>query len=49
MVVVDPDGARPLRTGGALRDVGPTVLAMLGIDRPVEMTGVDLREMGAKA
>lgn len=49
MVVVDPDGARPLRGGGALKDVGPTVLAMLGIDRPAEMTGVDLREMGAKA
>ena len=49
MVVVDPDGARPLRAGGALQDVGPTVLAMLAIDRPAEMTGVDLREMGAKA
>jgi 2,3-bisphosphoglycerate-independent phosphoglycerate mutase len=49
MVVVDPDGARPLRGGGALQDVGPTVLAMLGIDRPAEMTGVDLREMGATA
>ena len=49
LVVVDPDGARPLRAGGALRDVGPTVLAMLGIDRPAEMTGLDLREMGAKA
>jgi len=48
-VVVDPDGERPLRGGGALRDVGPTVLAMLGIERPAEMTGVDLRTMGAKA
>jgi 2,3-bisphosphoglycerate-independent phosphoglycerate mutase len=49
LVVVDPDGSRPLRGGGALRDVGPTVLAMLGIERPAEMTGVDLRTMGAKA
>ncbi|HUO51694.1 MAG TPA: 2,3-bisphosphoglycerate-independent phosphoglycerate mutase [Gemmatimonadaceae bacterium] len=49
LVVVDPDGDRPLRGGGALKDVGPTVLAMLGIDRPKEMTGVDLREMGATA
>ena len=49
MVVVDPDGSRPLRAGGALRDVGPTVLAMLGLDRPAEMTGVDLRELGARA
>jgi 2,3-bisphosphoglycerate-independent phosphoglycerate mutase len=48
-IVVDPDGARPMRSGGALRDVGPTVLAMLGIDRPAEMTGVDLREMGVKS
>jgi 2,3-bisphosphoglycerate-independent phosphoglycerate mutase len=38
-----------MRSGGALRDVGPTVLAMLGIDRPAEMTGVDLREMGVKS
>ena len=47
LVVVDPDGDRPLRDGGALRDVGPTVLAMLGVEKPAEMTGIDLREMGA--
>ncbi|MGI8618265.1 MAG: 2,3-bisphosphoglycerate-independent phosphoglycerate mutase [Gemmatimonadaceae bacterium] len=35
---------RPLRAGGALCDVGPTLLAMMGIDKPEEMTGVDLRE-----
>jgi 2,3-bisphosphoglycerate-independent phosphoglycerate mutase len=44
IVVVDPDGDRPLRAGGALRDVGPTVLAMLGVEKPADMTGVDLRE-----
>ena len=49
MVVVDPEGAPPLRGGGALKDVGPTVLAMLGIERPAEMTGVDLRVGGGKA
>ncbi len=43
IVIVDPDGDRSLRSGGALRDVGPTVLAMLGVDKPSEMTGVDLR------
>jgi 2,3-bisphosphoglycerate-independent phosphoglycerate mutase len=43
-VVVDPDGDRPLRNGGALRDVGPTLLAMLGIQKPNEMTGRDLRD-----
>jgi 2,3-bisphosphoglycerate-independent phosphoglycerate mutase len=43
MVIVDPDGDRPLRGGGALRDVGPTILGMLGVPQPREMTGVDLR------
>jgi len=43
IVVVDPDGDRPLRGGGALCDVGPTILSMLGIDQPTEMTGRSLR------
>ena len=43
MVIVDPSGDRPLRGGGALKDVGPTILAMLGVEQPREMTGVDLR------
>ncbi|MCC6317835.1 MAG: 2,3-bisphosphoglycerate-independent phosphoglycerate mutase [Gemmatimonadaceae bacterium] len=42
-VVVDPAGERALRSGGALCDVGPTILSMLGIDQPSEMTGRDLR------
>ncbi len=33
----------PLREGGALCDVGPTVLRLLGIEPPPEMTGRDLR------
>jgi 2,3-bisphosphoglycerate-independent phosphoglycerate mutase len=37
-------GAAPLRAGGALCDVGPTVLRLLGIDPPAEMTGRDLRD-----
>jgi 2,3-bisphosphoglycerate-independent phosphoglycerate mutase len=45
-LLVDPDGSPSLRAGGGLRDVGPTVLALLGIERPDEMTGVDLRVMG---
>ena len=45
LVVLDPDGERPLREGGALCDVGPTILAMLGLDRPDEMTGIDLRTL----
>ncbi len=47
-VVVDPDGDRPLRRGGALCDVGPTILSMLGIERPAEMTGIDLRQDGTR-
>ena len=37
-------GDAPLRAGGALCDVGPTVLRLLGIEPPDEMTGRDLRE-----
>jgi len=43
VVYVDPSGNEPaLRNGGALCDVGPTVLTLLGIDTPPEMTGIDL-------
>ena len=38
---------RPLRSGGALCDVGPTILQLLELERPKEMTGVDLREARA--
>ncbi len=34
-----------LRDGGALEDVAPTMLALLGIEQPSEMTGRDLREV----
>jgi 2,3-bisphosphoglycerate-independent phosphoglycerate mutase len=33
-----------LRSGGALCDVGPTLLSLLGLEQPSEMTGVDLRQ-----
>jgi len=33
-----------LRDGGALEDVAPTMLGLLGIEKPAEMTGRDLRE-----
>jgi 2,3-bisphosphoglycerate-independent phosphoglycerate mutase len=36
----------PLREGGSLRDVGPTVLGLLGLEPPAVMTGRDLREVG---
>jgi 2,3-bisphosphoglycerate-independent phosphoglycerate mutase len=37
-------GALALRSGGSLRDVAPTVLGVLGLEPPAEMTGRDLRE-----
>jgi 2,3-bisphosphoglycerate-independent phosphoglycerate mutase len=38
------DGSnRPLRARGSLRDVTPTLLAVLGVPPPAEMTGSDLR------
>jgi 2,3-bisphosphoglycerate-independent phosphoglycerate mutase len=45
LVLVGDAGHRgPLRAGGSLRDVGPTILQILGIEPPAEMTGRDLRE-----
>jgi len=32
-----------LKPGGSLRDISPTILGMLGLDKPNEMTGQDLR------
>jgi 2,3-bisphosphoglycerate-independent phosphoglycerate mutase len=32
-----------LREGGSLRDVSPTMLGLLGLEKPKEMTGTDLR------
>jgi len=43
-LVVGDEGLRRLRPGGSLRDVGPTILRMLDIEPPAEMTGGDLRE-----
>ena len=34
-----------LRSGGALEDVAPTLLGLLGLEKPMEMTGRDLREL----
>jgi 2,3-bisphosphoglycerate-independent phosphoglycerate mutase len=41
-IVVDEE-KRPLRSGGSLQDIAPTVLAMFGVPQPKEMTGRDLR------
>ena len=32
-----------LREGGSLRDLSPTILALLGLEKPREMSGADLR------
>ena len=42
--LVDDDSlGLSLRDDGALEDVAPTILGMLGLDQPTEMTGRDLR------
>ncbi|MDP3908966.1 MAG: 2,3-bisphosphoglycerate-independent phosphoglycerate mutase [Gemmatimonadales bacterium] len=45
VLVGEGTGRGRLRPGGSLRDVGPTILQLLGIEPPAEMTGRDLREM----
>ncbi|MDP6037196.1 MAG: 2,3-bisphosphoglycerate-independent phosphoglycerate mutase, partial [Candidatus Latescibacteria bacterium] len=42
-VLVDPTCKSTLREGGALCDVAPTLLGLLNIPKPQEMTGTDLR------
>ena len=46
-VYVAPDGTdgdRPVREGGTLADIAPTLLELIGVDRPDEMTGEPLLE-----
>jgi 2,3-bisphosphoglycerate-independent phosphoglycerate mutase len=42
-VLVSEDGRAALRSGGSLRDIAPTMLGVLGVPQPAEMTGHDLR------
>ena len=42
LILVDDTGVK-LRPGGALRDIAPTILGVLGEKQPSDMTGVDLR------
>ncbi len=42
-IVAAPGFDGPLRSGGALCDVAPTLLGLMGISPPPEMTGKDLR------
>jgi 2,3-bisphosphoglycerate-independent phosphoglycerate mutase len=42
---ITEDGNRPtLREGGSLRDISPTILSLLNLDQPNQMTGGNLRE-----
>jgi 2,3-bisphosphoglycerate-independent phosphoglycerate mutase len=44
-IVIAEDAKRyTLKHNGSLRDISPTILGMLGINEPKEMTGTDLRE-----
>jgi 2,3-bisphosphoglycerate-independent phosphoglycerate mutase len=43
VILAAPGAKPPLRSGGTLADVAPTMLALLGIPGPPQMTGVDLR------
>src|ERR1700726_3106243 len=42
-ILVSDNGPRSLQSGGALRDIAPTMLAALGESQPADMTGRDLR------
>jgi len=42
IVAVNDESLKQLRAGGALCDVGPTILRMMGIGQPTEMTGKTL-------
>jgi bisphosphoglycerate-independent phosphoglycerate mutase (AlkP superfamily) len=41
--VLCADGSQPLVGKGTLADVAPTILALQGFPKPLEMTGRDLR------
>ena len=43
IVVAENARQYTLKPNGSLRDISPTLLGMLGIDEPKEMTGADLR------
>jgi 2,3-bisphosphoglycerate-independent phosphoglycerate mutase len=42
-ILIDPNFHGKIRTNGALKDVVPTILGILNIKKPKEMTGEDLR------
>ena len=42
-LIVISDYRGQLRANGALRDIAPTMLGLLGLPQPAQMTGTDLR------
>ena len=42
-ILLTEDNRAQLQPGGSLRDISPTLLAILNIPEPKEMTGSDLR------
>ena len=42
LIVINADEVKGLKEGGALKDVSPTMLDLLGINKPDEMTGESL-------
>jgi len=44
LILFDDSYKGRLRAGGTLSDVAPTLLGMLGLEKPAEMTGRDLRD-----
>jgi 2,3-bisphosphoglycerate-independent phosphoglycerate mutase len=47
-ILVSEDGRAQLKPGGSLRDIAPTMLGVLSVDEPREMTGHDLRTAPTK-
>src|SRR3979490_534103 len=45
LIIATEDGNIPLAPGGSLRDIAPTLLGVLGLPVPEEMSGHDLRGM----
>jgi 2,3-bisphosphoglycerate-independent phosphoglycerate mutase len=46
LILVGENNGVQLKPGGALRDIAPTLLGILGQSQPTEMTGADLRKRG---
>jgi 2,3-bisphosphoglycerate-independent phosphoglycerate mutase len=46
-IVVTANGRAPLKPNGSLRDIAPTLLGILGVNEPSDMTGRDLRKLNA--